>query len=531
MIGVVLWTLFWGLLFIMFLIGWRLLSQQLMILQESIAYNIWALFFFPLMAMIAFSSCIISFTSFFQSKETEYLLANPISDGAVFAHKMRESLMFAGWATLFIALPLVVTYGIYFSSGGVFYAAAFLAFLPFVLLSASAGVILALLIAFITPKRKKLLAWGIIGLFGVGVWQFASILIKAKKTAASGDQGLWLKEVFDRVSVLRSEYLPSAWMGNIVTSSAENNWNDYFFYLIIISASALFLFHLALFLGGRTLRYGRERIVSASTAKKYNADGLLSRVIRSGLKFLDVRTREMILKDIKTFSRSPGQWTQFLIFFGLLAFYVLNLRTFNYHIRAEYWRMLVSYTNLTATGLVLASFTGRFVFPLISLEGRRIWVLGLAPIERKSVLMAKFWFSFLGSSLVSVFLILSSDLLLNLRTSVLFVHIFSMVLICFGLSGLAVGLGAIYPNYKENNPSKIISGFGGTANLVFSLAFVLVTVVAVSLPLKLSINLGMGPFSRIALIALSLTCGAGLALLIGILPLRMGIKAFEKAEF
>jgi len=36
-----------------------------------------------------------------------------------------------------------------------------------------------------------------------------------------------------------------------------------------------------------------------------------------------------------------------------------------------------------------------------------------------------------------------------------------------------VGLGAIYPNLKEDNPSKIVAGFGGTLNLVLSLIFVL----------------------------------------------------------
>ena len=37
------------------------------------------------------------------------------------------------------------------------------------------------------------------------------------------------------------------------------------------------------------------------------------------------------------------------------------------------------------------------------------------------------------------------------------------------LSGLAVGLGALFPNFKEDNPSKIVSGFGGTLCLVVQL--------------------------------------------------------------
>ena len=38
-----------------------------------------------------------------------------------------------------------------------------------------------------------------------------------------------------------------------------------------------------------------------------------------------------------------------------------------------------------------------------------------------------------------------------------------------GLSGLSVGLGAIVPNFRETDPSKIAVGFGGTLNLVAGL--------------------------------------------------------------
>ena len=45
------------------------------------------------------------------------------------------------------------------------------------------------------------------------------------------------------------------------------------------------------------------------------------------------------------------------------------------------------------------------------------------------------------------------------------------------LSGLAVGLGALFPNFKEDNPSKIVSGFGGTLCLVASFLYITLFVV------------------------------------------------------
>ena len=34
------------------------------------------------------------------------------------------------------------------------------------------------------------------------------------------------------------------------------------------------------------------------------------------------------------------------------------------------------------TALILSTFTSRFIFPLLSLEGRNFWVLGLFPLRR-----------------------------------------------------------------------------------------------------------------------------------------------------
>jgi ABC-2 type transport system permease protein len=50
------------------------------------------------------------------------------------------------------------------------------------------------------------------------------------------------------------------------------------------------------------------------------------------------------------------------------------------------------------------------------------------------------------------------------------------------LSGLAVGLGALFPNFKEDNPSKIVSGFGGTLCLVVSFIYIALFVALAALP-------------------------------------------------
>ena len=65
--------------------------------------------------------------------------------------------------------------------------------------------------------------------------------------------------------------------------------------------------------------------------------------------FLPGEIRLLILKDLRTFRRDPAQWSQFLIFFGLLAFYFVNIRRLSYDVESPYWRNLISFLNLSVT--------------------------------------------------------------------------------------------------------------------------------------------------------------------------------------
>src|ERR1700690_3137540 len=90
----------------------------------------------------------------------------------------------------------------------------------------------------------------------------------------------------------------------------------------------------------------------------------------------------LLVKDFPLFRRDPVQWSQFIISFGLLALYVVNIRRLSY---IPNYSAMIGFLNLAVVGLILSTFTTRFIFPMISLEGRRLWILGLLPIKRDSI--------------------------------------------------------------------------------------------------------------------------------------------------
>jgi ABC-2 type transport system permease protein len=171
-----------------------------------------------------------------------------------------------------------------------------------------------------------------------------------------------------------------------------------------------------------------------------------------------------------------------MIFFGLLCIYVLNLRNVAFNFQNVFWETMISYLNLAASALTLSTLTTRFVFPQFSLEGRRLWILGLAPLGLHRVILQKFWMSCLTAMIITVSLMVASSAMLNLPWMKVLFFAFSIGLMSAALSGLAVGLGALFPNFKEDNPSKIVSGFGGTLCLVISFIYITLFVALAALP-------------------------------------------------
>ena len=107
-------------------------------------------------------------------------------------------------------------------------------------------------------------------------------------------------------------------------------------------------------------------------------------------------------------------------------------------------------------------------------------------------------------------------------------HAVALVTVCFGVSGLSVGLGAIFPNRREQNPAKIVSGFGGTLNLVLSVFFVAVVLVLTVVPygFRLARQGRWGPETVCALVA---TVVVGLVA--GLVPMELGLRSLRRLEF
>jgi ABC-2 type transport system permease protein len=208
-------------------------------------------------------------------------------------------------------------------------------------------------------------------------------------------------------------YLPSAWLARSVLSWGEGLTTQGTFFFLLLLSNALMGLLVGFELMGR-LFYGSWSVALSSRAERFQRRAAARRegVARTSLAglvtdFIGVFSRPiaaLVLKDVRLFWRDPTQWIQYMIFFGLLCIYVLNLRNVSLSFQNKFWETMISYLNLGASALTLSTLTTRFVFPQFSLEGRRLWILGLAPIGLRTVLWQKFWLSCITATTITVIL-------------------------------------------------------------------------------------------------------------------------------
>jgi ABC-2 type transport system permease protein len=320
--------------------------------------------------------------------------------------------------------------------------------------------------------------------------------------------------------------LPSLWFVQGIDGIRKGEWRESLFLLSLMAttaaASFIFLAKMAdsLYLRGIDLMEGNS--------SSYRHKEVFW--IRKMLFFLKPEFRALIIKDIVLFLRDSLQWSQFLIFFGILFIYILNLPRVGYEIDLPYFKSLTFFLNISAIGLVISTLTTRFLFPLISLEGKRFWILGLSPITRKGLLLEKlFLSSFLFLLITESLMALLNHILKTDGLAFFFSQVFIAVM-TITLTSVSIGLGAVYPVFSKEDTSSIVSSLGGTINAIISLLYVLFSVALVAIPVQMYI-LHRFPYRQLILyLVASISIFIAVSLFCSLMPIIKGVRSLEEVE-
>ncbi len=528
-------VLFWIGIFQLSRLGFRFLEELTsttvgtggLSLSDLIMARMLSVFALVLFAMLVFSNVLVSFSTLYRSREVSFLIISPISTSTFFLGRFYECVTFTSWTSAFLGSPVLLAYGLETSASPVFYLALVTFYLPFVVIPAAIGSIVTITAVRFLAHRRRPIWFGMVGLALTGVF----VLFRAQLGLAEVATTPSFQSLVTVLTKVQSPFLPSTWLSQGILDATTGAIGDSLFKLLLLLSNALALVWVATLVAERWFYTGWSSLtggLGGSLSRRFDVSRVVDRLLRP----LPEPTRSLVSKDIKLFWRDPAQWTQFVLFFGIMALYVANLRGARSFAGQESWRALGTLLNLGASMLILASLTTRFVFPLVSLEGRRFWILGLSPVTLRHIVWQKFWLSVATTSFFTVGLAVLSAIQLDLDRITFVLSVAGMIATTVALSGLAVGLGSLYPNFQEDNPARIVSGMGGTLNFLLSMLYIALVAAGQAVVLFWSgVERVLGGGSYAWVVAAAVGWIALVTAITCMLPLHLGLRNLERAEF
>jgi len=498
------------------------------VLTERLFYTLFAFLF----GLLLLSNLVISYTNLFRNRETAFLLTLPVSTQNIYRWKFIESILLASWAFLFLIAPLLVAFGLVRDVSWYFYPLTVLLIGLFIILPGVFGSALAIGIGRHLDRRSFQV---VLLLIALALLAFVAFWWKTNPV----DDDLLDKRTLEALDRLLAKtrftmfpFLPSYWLSSSVLQWAEGITRGATFFAMVLLSHTLFFGGIAFTRFGnlfydtasavQSRPSDRKKFIFARAIKNSYTPGTLEKLF-ARLPLLTLDARALAVKDLRMFWRDTTQWGQSVMFFGLLSAYIINLRNFTHQLTSPFWINAVAFLNLGACAFNLASVTTRFVFPQFSLEGRRLWIIGLAPMGLVRVVKTKYWLASTLSLFVTLGLVTLSCYLLNMSWSDVVFFGAVVTVMTFALNGLAVGLGVLFPNVKETNPNKIVSGFGGTLCFVLSSVYIIAS-------LTLLIIGGGGFHGRVGWALASIILFVVISFLIGWLPMKTGLNQLKNFE-
>jgi ABC-2 type transport system permease protein len=428
-------------------------------------------------SMLIFSNLIITLTTTYISRDTEFLFSYPIASRSVFTVKLAESIFYSSWAFVLLSLPLFAAYGIAKHCAIGYYPVAIGLGLPFLVIPACLGAIITMVVSAILPARRaRGYSIGLV-LLGIGL-SVGIVRLMGLRSLVADAQLDDFSKIMELLNVGSVPVLPNYWLARGLKAASEGHWQDCLWWGWCLVSTAAAILTICLWLAPAIYYRGwvlaREAAsASRETGSKWSPFIYMDKLLRP----LSGPMRALVSKDMRTFWRDPAQWSQLVILFGLLVIYIANIRGLTGRLSTleqffNSWPIVLSFFNLGATCFVICILTTRFIYPMLSLEGKQYWVVGLAPFPKRHLIWEKFGLCLMVTCPLALVLIAFSNNRLQVAPALAWIGISTVILLSLGLTSLAVGFGAIFPDFKQDNPARIANGIGGTANIVFSLFYI-----------------------------------------------------------
>lgn len=473
LVGLLFWT---G----TFLVCYRVLLyfQSVQDFGNILAMKLLSMTVMTFFALLIFSNIINLLSHLYLSRDLLLLHSLPVSAENIFFSRWLISSFDSSWMVILFSLPVFLSYGIIYKAGIFFYLISLLALLFMCLIASGISSILILSGAKILPAGRIRTVFIILGVILVMILVLVLRLTRPEQLV-NPDSFASAVLYLSSLQAPSSPLLPTTWITDTIKAALDNEFKSSLFNIsLIISCAFMFIFLAKVtaqafyFHGFSKSQTTPRRLFAPLKYKGIQWENLL--------RFLPLTAKALAVKEIRTFFRDSTQWPQLFLMGALIGIYLYNFSVLPLDkspINTIYLQNLFSFLNMGLAAFVLSAVAARFVFPAVSMESSAFWIIQISPVSLKTFLWIKFFVYYFPLVIMTELLIIASNLLLQVSTFMMVLSVITVFFLVPAVVAMGVGLGAVYPDFKSENPAQVVTSFGGLLFMI--LCFTLIAFVII----------------------------------------------------
>jgi ABC-2 type transport system permease protein len=449
--------------------------------------------FFALVLLVLTSFTTV-LSSLYLSGDIDMLLAAPVPMRAVFVVKFFGGLLVPYLLLFFLLGPFLIGFGQGLGFGLAFFAAALAVLLLLPLLPTGLGALLVMAVVRVIPARRAREIVGVIGgLVGVS-WYILSQFSRQLAPAVASPQTLDYLRRFD------NPLLPSAWGGRALVAAGEAGWARLALYGGLFAALSIGAFAACVLLAERLYYAGwsnmstqggrvRGRPKTSDQGLATAPDERRPLVFRLSSLVLPRQAAAVFWKDLRVFPRDLQNLQQLifpLVLAGVWTFQLISDRSSSGGVGGgpPFFQTIGTLASAGISFYICLVLSSAMGGPSISREGKGFWLLKVAPVSARNLLLGKLALAYLPFLTVGTLFVVFLSLLQG-STPVEFARSLALVLLGgLGTTSITLGMGAAFPKFRWENPRQQTSFQAGClAPILYILYLALALGAVVGLPL------------------------------------------------
>ena len=419
-------------------------------------------------AMLIFSCMVSAVSTLFLSQDNEIIFAAPVPATDLYFMRYTTTTIYTSWMMIVFSLPIFAAYGRIFAAGPLYWPLMLLTVLSTAAVASCFGMAVTVVLVNIFPARRtKDIVLYLSLCFGVFIYVMFR-LIRPEELVNPDKYGHFI-DYLSSISAPAAPYIPAAWASNLLSLYLLDREIDWLLLgLIITSPPALF------FMGEWAMR---NWFFSGYSKSQESFGGF--RKFAGSSRYRPGIWQWIFRKESKLFLRDSAEWSQIFMIGALIVVYLYNFKALPVErspMSEEYITNLISFLNIGLTGFVIASLCARFVYPSVGAEGGSFYIIQSAPLSISRYLFYKYLYYVIPFTGLTIFLLITSNHLLNVEGPMWWVSVVSGTLITWTVVALALGFGAIYADFKAENRAAALGGMGGIMFLFTAIGFELLII-------------------------------------------------------